>query len=173
MSEDASPAPMGPIERIGPKHIAADFDCGYEELNTYLTNFALTNTRAGGAVTRVVARTGVVAGYYSLAAGSASPAHVPERVAKGLGRYPVPLVILARLAVDRREQGAGLGAALLKDALLGVCRASNDIGVRALVAHAKDDRAKAFYERAGFMPSPTDPLHMFLVMKDLRALISS
>lgn len=160
------------IEQINSNHPTTGFDCGSEELNRYLQKHALQNTRADGAVTRVTTRDGRIVGYYSLAAGAASHADAPGRVSKGLARHPIPLVILARLAVDRSAQGAGLGEALLKDALARTASAADLIGVRALIAHAKDENAKAFYERYDFEPSPTDPLHMFLLMKDIRAALS-
>jgi GNAT superfamily N-acetyltransferase len=80
-------------------------------------------------------------------------------------------MLLARLAVDRREQGRGLGQALLKDALLRTAQAAEIAGMRALLVHAKDDAARAWYESLDFEPSPTDPYHLFLLMKDLRALL--
>lgn len=163
---------FSPVEQINASHVTAGFDCGSEDLNRYLEKHALQNTRADGAVTRVTTREGRVVGYYSLAAGAASHADAPARVTKGLARHPIPLVILARLAVDRSAQGQRLGEALLKDALVRVAGATDLIGVRALIAHAKDEKAKAFYERFDFEPSPTDPLHMFLLMKDIRATLS-
>jgi GNAT superfamily N-acetyltransferase len=96
----------------------------------------------------------------------------PERVVKGLARHPVPIMLLARLAVDVREQGAGLGKALLKDALLRTVNAADIAGIRALFVHAKDDRAKAFYEHFNFRSSLVDPHHLFLLVKDIRTLIS-
>ena len=110
-------------------------------------------------------------GYYSLAAGSVAPEKASERVRKGQPGYPIPVILLARLAVDRRLQGKGVGAALLKDALFRASGAADTIGARALLVHAKDDKARRFYEHFGFEPSPTDPLHLFLVMKDLKARI--
>lgn len=163
---------FSPVEQIKPSHVVDGFDCGSEELNRYLLKYALQNTRADGAVTRVTTRDGRVVGYYSLAAGAAEHGEAPTRVTKGLAKHPIPLVILARLAVDRSAQGTGLGEALLKDALVKVSAAADLIGVRAIIAHAKDEKAKAFYERYDFEPSPTDPLHMFLLMKDIRASFS-
>jgi GNAT superfamily N-acetyltransferase len=163
---------VGAVEQISAAHVTAGFDCGSEELNRYLHKHALQNTRADGAVTRVTTRDGRIVGYYSLAAGAAEHAAAPARVKKGLARHPIPLVILARLAVDRNAQRMGLGEALLKDALVRVAAAADLIGVRALIAHAKDEKAKAFYARFDFEPSPTDPLHMFLLMKDIRAALA-
>ena len=146
------------------------FDCANEPLNQYLKRFALTNSASGVARTYVTTPTGdpVVAGYYSLAAGSVEKARVPERVAKGLPLHPIPVVLLARLAVDQRFQGRGLGKSLLRDALQRTLAAAEVIGIRAVLVHAKDENAAAFYARFGFAPSPTDPLHLMLLMKDLR-----
>ena len=92
----------------------------------------------------------------------------PERVGHGLARHPVPIILLARLAVDRSEKGKGLGSGLLRDALLRVISAAEIVGGRALLVHAKDEKAKAFYEHFGFDSSPIDPFHLFLLMKDIR-----
>jgi GNAT superfamily N-acetyltransferase len=160
------------IAKIDSSHVTAGFDCGSEELNRYLQKYALQNTLADGAVTRVTTRDGAVAGYYALAAGSVEHAKAPGRITKGMARHPIPVVILARLAVAKDAQGVGLGKALLKDALLRVSSAADLIGVRTLIAHAKDEQAKAFYQRFDFEPSPTDPLHMFLLLKDIRAALA-
>ena len=106
-----------------------------------------------------------VAGYYSLAVGSVRRADAPGRAGKGLARHPIPVMILARLAVGRTRQGKGLGRLLLRDALLRTLQA----GIRALLVHAKDDEARAWYESFDFEPGPTDPRHLFLLMKDIRA----
>ena len=100
-------------------------------------------------------------GYYTLAAGSVSRDDLPPRVAKGLGNYPIPVILLARLAVDRTEQGKGVGAALLKDAIFRAAQAADIVGCRALLVHAKDQAAQAFYSKFDFEPLPgsrTPPL---------------
>lgn len=151
------------------EHDLSCFDCGAATLNDYLRKHALTNHHNESARTYVATRGDTrVVGYYSLAAGSVAPEQVPERVKKGLARHPVPVILLARLAVDRTEQGQGLGQGLLKDALLRVSQAADVIGCRALLVHAKDASAQAFYAKFGFTPSPTDELHLYLLMKDLR-----
>lgn len=111
-------------------------------------------------------------GFYSLAVGGVEPEAAPGRVIKGLARHPVPVMILARLAVDCRHQGAGLGAALLKDALLRTMQAADIVGIRTLLVHAKDDAARSWFEGWRFEASPTDPYHLFLLLKDLKALLS-
>jgi GNAT superfamily N-acetyltransferase len=109
-------------------------------------------------------------GYYSLTVGAVAHAAATERVRKAMPRYPISVMILARLAVDTRQAGQGLGKALLKDALLRTAQAADIAGIRALLVHAKDNDAKAFYEHFNFEPSPTDPYHLFLLMKDLLRL---
>lgn len=152
-------------------HDVKDFDCGKQELTDWLRRYALQNQQAGASRVYVVHRAGRVVGYYALAAGSVEPEEATERVKKGLARHPIPVILLARLAVDVSEQGRGLGAALLKDALNRTASAADEIGARAVLVHAKDDEAKAFYQHFEFEPSPTDPLHLFLLMKELRAII--
>jgi predicted N-acetyltransferase YhbS len=150
-------------------HDVAAFDCNVPALNNYLKQFALQNQRSQSARTYVVARRQEVVGYYTLAAASARREETPARVAKGLAAHPVPVILLARLAVDAREKGKGLGAGLLKDALLRAVQAADIVGCRAVMVHAKDEGAKAFYQRFGFEPSPTDPFQLFLLMKDIKA----
>ena len=112
-----------------------------------------------------------VIGYYALAVGSVEQDHAPERVKKGLAKSAIPIMLLARLAVDLRWQKQGIGAALLKDAILRTLQAADIAGIRALVVHAKDHAARTFYERFDFLPSPTDPMHLFMLMKDLRKIV--
>lgn len=110
-----------------------------------------------------------VVAYYALAAGAVQPEQASVRLGRGAGRHPIPVVILTRLGVDRSLQGMGLGAAIVKDAFARVSEAADAIGVRALLIHAESETARAFYEHlAEFERSPTDPLHLILLMKDLR-----
>lgn len=163
-----------PLERPGPleaRHDLATFDCAIPALNDYLKRFALQNQHNQSARTYVAARGKRVVGYYTLAAASARREETPARVAKGLAAHPVPVILLARLAVDRREKGKGLGGGLLKDALLRAVQAADIVGCRAVMVHAKDEGAKAFYQRFGFAPSPADPFRMFLLMKDIKASV--
>lgn len=96
----------------------------------------------------------------------------PERLTKGLARHPVPIMLLARLAVDLRWQGQGAGKALLRDAMLRTLQAAEIAGIRAFAVHAKDADAKRFYEKFDFIPSPADPMHLFVLLKDVRRIIS-
>ncbi|MDP8258626.1 MAG: GNAT family N-acetyltransferase [Candidatus Aadella gelida] len=150
-------------------HIVDSFDCDNAALNDYLQKFALTNNQSGSARTFVACRNNEVAGYYSLAAGSVVQREkVPPRITKGLARHPIPVVLLARLAVDRSEWGSGIGKGLLLDSLLRIVKASDTIGVRAVLVEAKDEKAKAFYEHFGFEPSPVDKYHLYLLIKDIK-----
>ena len=163
----------GTIEKLRPDHILDCFDCGKEELNRFLLRHALSNQRAGSEQTYVLAQGLKVAGFYSLAAGAVTHEEATERVKKGQARHPIPVILLARLALDKTMQGRSIGPALLKDALLRAASAADIVGARALLVHAKDSEASSFYERFGFEPSPTDPLHLLLIMKDLQRRIGS
>jgi len=168
----ASSEPFSAVQKLDASHGLETFDCGKEPLDRFLKRYALVNQKAGSAQTYVVCRGYQrVVGYYSLAVGAVEHAEAPGRVSKGLARHPIPVMLLARLAIDRSEQGRGLGKALLKDALLRTAQAANIAGIRALLVHAKDDQARAWYEGFDFEPSPTDPYHLLLLMKDLRSLV--
>ncbi len=147
------------------------FDCGQPALNQFLQRYALVNQKANSAQTYVCCLGDTVVGFYSLAVGSVDPQAAPSRVTKGLARHPVPVMILARLAVDKEHQGNGLGKALLKDALLRTAQAADIAGIRCLLVHAKDDAARRWYESWEFEPSPTGPYHLFLMLKDLKSLL--
>lgn len=148
------------------------FDCGQAALNQFLQRYALVNQKAGSAQTYVCCRDDVVVGFYSLVVGSVDPEAAPSRVMKGLARHPVPVMILARLAVDTQHQRRGLGQALLRDALLRTAQAADIAGIRCLLIHAKDDAARRWYESWEFEPSPSDPYHLFLMIKDIKGLLS-
>lgn len=147
------------------------FACGHPALDEFLVRHALQAQRANTARTFVALRANRVVGYYSLSAASVEPDRAAPRVAWGAGRYPIPLTLLARLAVDRREQGRGLGMALLKDAFKRFLSAQQSVASRALLVHAANESARDFYRRFGFEPAPFDTLHLYLLPKDLlRAL---
>jgi GNAT superfamily N-acetyltransferase len=151
-------------------HDIAAFRCGEDSLDEWLHRFALANQASGSARTFVACLDDRVAGYYALATAAVSKASAPARVAKAMPE-PIPVLLLARLAVDQTVQGHGLGWRLLRDAILRTLQVAEHVGVRALLAHALDQRAAGFYARHDFQPSPTDPLHMLLLLKDARALI--
>ncbi len=158
------------IEKLGAGHAVGGFDCGREELNRFLIRFALANQQAGSARTYVAVAAEAVVGYYSLAVGEVAYGGAPERLSKGLARHPIPIMLLARLAVATTWQGKGLGSGLLKDAMLRTLQAAEIAGIRALAVHAMDEQARVFYEHFGFAPSPTDPLHLFQLLKDIKRI---
>ena len=152
-------------------HDLSDFDCGAPELTAWLQRYALQNQHAGNASTYVALRGDRVVGYYALAACGVEKAQAPERVKQGGVPSHVPCLLLARLAVDAAEQGNGLGRGLLVDALRRAVMVSEHVDVRALLIHARDDVARDFYLHHGeFQPSPTDPLHLFLLLSHAKLL---
>lgn len=160
------------VEKLRPDHAVQDFDCGKEQLNKYLIRYAWQNQQAGAAQTYVGVVDDTVVGYHTLAVGQVERDAAPERLTKGLARHPVPIMLLARLAVDRKWQGQGIGKALLKDAMLRTLQAADIAGIRAFAVHAKDDAARTFYKRFDFTESPTDPMHLFVLLKDVRRIIA-
>lgn len=161
-----------PVRKLNASDRIDAFDCGQPALNLYLQRFALSNQKANSAQTYVACCAEEVAGFYSLAVGSVEPSVAAPRVIKGMARHPVPVMLLARLAVDHTHQGVGLGRALLKDALIRTGRAADIAGIRALLVHAKDEEAKNWYRQWEFESSVTDPLHLYLLVKDLRLMVS-
>lgn len=154
-------------------HHAADFDCGIEALNIYLKKFACINNQNSSARTYAALRDDRIVGYYTVAPGSILKKEAPQRVGKGLANYPIPVVILARLAVNKTEQGTGVGKGLLRNALLRIVQAADMIGGRAVLVHAKDSQSKSFYAHFGFEPSPIDPFHLYLLIKDIKKTLLS
>lgn len=130
--------------------------------------YAFANQQANASQTYVGLLDAEVIGFYSLVVGEVAHADAPGRLTKGLARYPVPVMVLARQAVSTAWQGKGIGAGLLKDAMRRTVQAADIAGIRAFVVHAKDETARGFYEHFNFAASPTDPLHLFLLIKDIR-----
>jgi len=151
-------------------HDISGFRCGDDSLDEWLRRYALTNQAPGSARTFVTCLDHKAVGYYALASGAVSRAAAPARAAKAMPE-PVPVLLLARLAFDQAQQGHGLGWRLLRDAILRTLQVAEHVGVRALPAHALNQSAADFYARYDFQPSPTDPLHMVLLLKDARALL--
>jgi ribosomal protein S18 acetylase RimI-like enzyme len=170
--------PFSPVAPLAKTHVLTGFDCGSAAQSEWLARHGLQAHQSGTSrvyvVTNAAHKDQTVAGYYALAAGSVAPAAAPQRLTQGAARYHQPVVILTRLGVDLSCQGLGLGRALVVDALRRVAAASEVIGVRALLIHCENDAARDFYLRlAKFDASPTDPLHLFLLMKDLRKALES
>ena len=147
------------------------FDCGQPALNRYLQRYAWNNQKANSAQTYVVLADSSLAGYYTLSVAGVDHASAPERIAKGLARHPIPVMLLARMAVDRGFQGKGLGTALLKDALSRTLQAADIAGIRAVIVHAKNETAREWYLRFGFAPGPATPMQLFLLLKDLQHIV--
>jgi len=161
-------------EPLGKHHRLDQLDCGEPALDEWLERHARGAHASGSA--RVFVATledgETVVGYYALAAAQVAPDEATDRALKGQPRTrPVPAILLARLAVDRSHQGAGLGRSLLQDVLLRCLEAAEAIGARVLLVHAKHDTAKAWYTQYGFEESPTDPLHLMMLLKDVRAFL--
>jgi GNAT superfamily N-acetyltransferase len=165
--------PLSLLVLLAREHEVAGFDCGKTPLNDFLIKYALQNQAGGGARTYVLTRGNRVIGYYSLAPASVVPEDAPARVTTGQGRYPMPVILMARFALDLREQGKGYGKVLFRDALHRALAGSEAIGGRAFVVHAKDEEARAFYARFGMEASPTNPLHLFLLFKDIRKSLNA
>lgn len=159
------------IEPLSSTHEVEHSDCGHTALNRFLVRHAWMNQRANANHTYVALMGEEVVGFHPLVVGHVAPLDASERIQRGLARYPVPLMIEARLALARGHPGKRIGVALLKDAILRALAAADIAGIRALAVHAKDDLARSFYEHFGFSPSPTDPMHLFVLIKDLRALV--
>lgn len=155
-------------ELLTSNHDTALFDCGKAPLNQFLQRYALANQANGSARTFVTLSGAKISGYFSLAAASAEYAAAPTRISKGLARHPIPVLLLARLAVDQSAQGQGVGRSLLQSALSKYLQAAYVIGCRALMVHAIDESAIGFYQGYGFEPSPVDAAHLYLLAKDIR-----
>jgi len=160
------------VEKLRRDHAVEGFDCGREELNRYLQRYAWQNQQAGASQTYVGVVDEAIVGFHTLAAGQVTYDDAPERLTKGLARHPVPIMLLARLAIDRRWQNQGIGKALLRDAMQRTLQAADIAGIRALAVHAKDEGAKRFYQHFDFVASPSDPMHLFVLLKDVRRIIA-
>lgn len=152
-------------------HDTSYFDSGVTALNNFLQNYALQNLKNRSVRTFVVVEDNCVIGYYSLVAASVEHLAVPPRIKKGLGKYPIPVILIARLAVDISMQGQGLGKGLLKDALLRILNITENLVVRAVLVHAKDEKATNFYSQFGFESSPINDFHLYLLIKDIQVTL--
>ena len=158
-------------EPIGPAHDVSDFDCGKPVLDDWLKRSALKNELSDALRTYVVCEDGHVAAYYCLATGSVARREAPGPVRRNMPE-PISVMVIGRLAVDRRFQGRGLGSGLLRDAVLRTLRAGEIAGLRAILVHALDDGAARFYRGHGFVPSPIDGLVLMLKLDAVRAAIA-
>jgi GNAT superfamily N-acetyltransferase len=160
------------VEKLRREHAVEGFDCGREELNRYLLRYAWPNQQAGASQTYIGIADDAIVGFYTLAVGHVTHEDAPARLTRGLPRHPVPIMLLARLAVDRRWHGRGVGRALLRDAMQRTLQAAEIAGIRAFAVHAKDEDARRFYEHFDFISSPVDPMHLFVLLKDVRRIVA-
>ncbi|OIQ85966.1 acetyltransferase (GNAT) family protein [mine drainage metagenome] len=149
-------------------HRLEEFDCGKPALTDWLLRHARQAQGSGSARTFVVCDGERIAGYFSLTVGQIDTLEAPERIRRGMGQYPIPLVILARLAVDLDYRGQGLGFSLLQDAIRRTLAIAEQAGIRALLTHPIDAEAEAFYRRFGFESMPENERQLILLLKDAR-----
>ncbi len=149
-------------------HEVDAFVSGVDGLDAWLKRRALKNQTTGASRTFIACENRTAIAYYALASSAVTVAQAPGRFRRNMPD-PIPLVVLGRLAVDRSQQGKGLGRALVRDAAVRVIQAADTIGIRGMLVHALSDEAKTFYERLGFEPSSIDPMMLFVTLDDLRA----
>ena len=162
---------LGAPQPLDAGHALDAFDCGNLALNEWLIRHARQAHASGSARTYVVVDDQRIAGFFSLAVGQIDRLQAPERVRRGMGNYPIPVVILARLAVSMVDQGRGLGVGLLQDAIRRTLVVADQAGVRALLTHPIDEAAARFYLRFGFEPSALREQQLILLLKDARRLL--
>jgi GNAT superfamily N-acetyltransferase len=158
------------IERLGRSHARSGFDCGKGPLNDFLRSLVSQYEKRNLGRTYVALRPGEkrVLGYYTLASGAISFQNLPADAVRKLPRHPVPVILLARLAVDRSAQGSGLGRTLLVDALKRSLGLADRLGIHAVEVDAIDAAAKSFYEKFGFVPHLDNEFHLYLPMATIK-----
>jgi GNAT superfamily N-acetyltransferase len=163
-------AALSPAQPLTDRHRIAEFASGVAALDDWLKRRALANQASGASRTYVVCEAEKVVGYFALAAGAVTIAAAPGRFRRNMPD-PIPVAILARLAVDRAYQGRGLGRALFRDGARRVIQAADAIGIRGILVHAISEPAKAFYLALGFEPSPFEPMTLMVTLRDLNASV--
>jgi len=167
LDSDTRPKPLSA------HHELSAFDCGKPALNDWLVRHAMQAQSSGSARTFVYTQHAQVAGYFSLTVGQIDVLDAPERIRKGMGQYPLPVVILARLAMSRQHQGQGIGAGLLRDAIGRKLLIAEQAGIRALMTHPIDEQAEQFYRRFGFETAPLLDQRLYvLLLKHTRRLLA-
>jgi len=153
-------------EKLTKTHKIKQFDCGTEELNAYLKKYAHQNQEKNISNTFVVTKSDAVVGYYTLTFGAVRKENLPPK--GNLPNYPIPVMILARLAVAESEKSKGLGKALLKNAILKTLQASEIAGIKAIMVKSKNSVSKSFYQKYSFLESPIDEYTLFLPIESLK-----
>ncbi len=154
-----------PPEKLKPHHNFKTFDSGKSVLDEWLQKRALRNEETGASRTYVVCIRKQVVGFYALAVGSIESIKAPGKIKRNMPD-PIPVMIMGRLAVDQKYQRGGIGRGLLRDAISRIVQAAEIAGIRAILVHALDDDAKAFYQRCGFRASPLDPVTLMITVAD-------
>ena len=170
MSDPVALPPVSAPQPLRAEHDLDTFACGVPALDDWLKRRALHNEREGGSRTLVACEGRRVVGYYSMAAGSMLPAIATGRVRRNMPN-PIPVILLGRLAVDATWKGRGLGGDLLRDAVLRALSAGATIGVRAILVHAISVKARTFYERFGFRPSPIEPMTLMITLTEAERML--
>jgi GNAT superfamily N-acetyltransferase len=160
-----------PPEALNAEHRVSSFDCGKQVLNDWLVRHARQAQASGSAKTFVAVDMDRIVGYFSLTVGQVDTLEAPGRIRKGMGQYPIPVVLLARLAVSLHHQGRGIGRGLLQDSIRRTLMVAEHAGIRALLAHPIDEDAARFYLRFGFVASPLREQQLLLLLKDARRLL--
>jgi len=167
------PLEISLVEKLAAHHHVSDFKCGKNSLDLFIRKYALVNQRADSSQTYVVHLDSVVMGYYSLVFSSVKQEDSPAAIRAAMpANYPVPVMLFARFAVDKRMQGRGIGTALLKDAFLRTMEASEIGGLAAILVDAIDDKMVAFYRNYGFKECPAGERKLMIPIKDVRAHLS-
>jgi GNAT superfamily N-acetyltransferase len=167
------PAPrLRPPEKISPNHELTQFQSGEPALDDWLRKRAMQNEETGASRTYVVCTGKRVVGYYALATGAIAHIAAPGRVRRNMPD-PVPVMVIGRLAVDQTMQGEAIGPALLRDAILRTVQAADIVGIRAILVHAISERAKRFYEKWGFVPSPVEPMTLMITIAEAQRMLST
>jgi len=171
-ADPEQPLPIDPPVRLEKSHDLSDFSSGAPELDEWLHKYAWANHATGNAAVFVATRGSRVVAYYTLSTACVAKEVAPASLIKGGAPSEIPCVLLGRMAVAASEQGRYLGRSMLQDALLRIVRVSADAGIRALLIHARDDNARRWYlhQARSFQESPSDPMHLFLPIKELRRI---
>jgi GNAT superfamily N-acetyltransferase len=169
----SSPLDISLVEKLAVHHQVRDFKCGRNSSDLFIRKYALANQRADSSQTYVVHLNNVVVGYYSLVFSSVKQEGAPVSIQAAMpANYPVPVMLFARFAVDKKMQGRGIGMALLKDAFLRTVEASEIGGLAAILVDAIDDKMVAFYRNCGFKGCPAGERKLMIAIKDVRAHLS-
>lgn len=163
---------LSPPEPLNDSHQIEDFASGEPVLDDWLRRRARANHASGASRTFVLCEGNRVVGYYALASGAISQATVPGKFRRNMPE-PIPVVVLARLAIDRRQQGRGLGRAMFRDAAQRVAQAAGTIGIRGIVVHAISEDARRFYIALGFDPCPAESMTLVVALQDIRAALAA